>query len=99
MSESAATPGIGARVFHMLVFAVAFWILCWVLAATAIVQLLLRLTTGAPAADLQRFGAALGRYAAQVVAFLTFASEQLPFPFGSWPERDAAAVRDDPSTP
>ncbi len=75
------------RVLCMALFGVVFWLVCWVLAATAVVQLALRLVMRAPNADLQRFGAALGRYASEVIAFLTFASETLPFPFTAWPER------------
>lgn len=74
------------RVIYMVLFGVAFWVVCWVLAVTAVVQLVLRLVGGAPNADLQRFGRALGSYAGQVIAFLTFASDVLPFPFTAWPE-------------
>lgn len=74
-----------ARTLSMLLFAVVFWILGWTLAVTAVVQLLLRLLNGRPQAELARFGASLGAYAQQVIAYLTFASEAAPWPFAAWP--------------
>lgn len=84
-TQPSALSGVGERVLFTVVFAVAFWILCWALAVTAVVQLLLRLLSGKPHADLARFGAALGRYARQVIEYLTFASDEAPFPFRDWP--------------
>lgn len=87
--ESDAARELALRILYMLLFAVVFWVVCWALAITAIGQLALRVLTGKPSADLARFGTGLARFAGQIVEFLTFASERVPFPFGSWP--DAAA--------
>ena len=35
--------------------------------------------------DLTRFGASLGRYARQIIEFLTFVTELAPYPFAAWP--------------
>ena len=80
-----ATPDLGIRVIYMLLFAVVFWALCWILAATTIVQLIVRLLNGRPNPDLTRFGASLARYARQVIEFLTFVTELAPYPFTAWP--------------
>jgi len=45
----------------------------------------LRLLSGRPNAELSRFGAALGAYARQVIEFLTFVTETVPYPFAPWP--------------
>ena len=34
-----STPDLGIRVIYMLVFGVVFWLICWILAATTLVQL------------------------------------------------------------
>lgn len=83
----ARPPGgdIGARILYMLLFAVAFWIVCWVLAATAIGQLLIRLLSGHVNAELAAFGARLARYTQHLVEYLTFASERVPYPVGEFP--------------
>jgi hypothetical protein len=40
---------------------------------------------GEPSISLRRFGEWLSGFMYQVVAFLTFATEELPFPFGGKP--------------
>ena len=80
-----AVPDVGIRILYMILFAVVFWILCWTLAVTAIAQLFLRLLNGRPGAEITRFGAALAQYARQVIEFLTFVTETLPYPFTAWP--------------
>jgi hypothetical protein len=72
------------RVLYMIVFAVVFWILCWVIGLTAIAQLALRLINGTPHQDLVRFGGSVARYTRQVVEYLTFATDEAPFPFTDW---------------
>ena len=79
-------PDLGLRVLYMVLFAVIFWILMWVLALTAVAQLVLRVVNGRPLPELTRFGAGLGRYAREVIEFLTFATEYVPYPFSPWPE-------------
>ena len=80
-----ALPDLGLRVIYMLLFAIVFWALCWILLATTVVQLIVRLLNGRANPDLTRFGASLARYARQVIEFLTFVTELAPFPFAAWP--------------
>lgn len=80
-----ATRDVAIRVLYMILFAIVFWILCWTLAVTAIVQVFMRLLNGRPGPEVTRFGAALARYARQIIEFLTFVSEVLPYPFTAWP--------------
>jgi hypothetical protein len=82
---SSADGNLGQRIVYMLVLAIAFWILMWLVALATGAQLLLRLIGGKPHADLTRFGASLGAYTRQVIEYLTFATETTPFPFGEWP--------------
>ena len=86
---------LGSRLLHMLLFAVVFWIACWAVAITTIVQLAFRVFAGAPSPELRRFGAGLARYAGQLIAYLSFSSDRLPFPFGHWPEVGTGVSPDD----
>jgi uncharacterized protein DUF4389 len=83
----ATPPGgdIGARILYMLLFAVVFWIVTWVLAVTAIAQLLVRLLSGKASAELTRFGGGLARYTMQIVEYLTFVTDRVPYPVGEFP--------------
>lgn len=85
--QSAETPpgDLGARILYMLLFAVVFWIVSWVLAVAAITQLLLRLLSGRVSPELARFGGALARYTRQIVEYLTFSSDRVPYPVGEFP--------------
>jgi hypothetical protein len=73
------------RVLMMLLMAIAFQLAAWVLGAVAIVQLVLAAVAGGSNERLRSFGRSLGRYLAQVAGFLTFATEEVPFPFVDWP--------------
>jgi hypothetical protein len=79
------SPDLGIRIVYMLLFAVVFWLLCWILAAATLVQLIVRILNARPNPELVRFGGALGRYARQVIEFLTFVTELTPYPFAAWP--------------
>ena len=81
---------IAIRLLYMLVFALTFWILTWILAVTAIAQLILTLLAGTPNPELLQFSQGLSRYVSQVIEFLTFLTEKPPFPFAPWPDRTLA---------
>ena len=81
---------IAIRLLYMVVFALTFWILTWILAVTVIAQLLLTLWGGAPNPELLKFSQGLSRYVSQVCEFLTFLTEKPPFPFAPWPDRTVA---------
>jgi hypothetical protein len=69
----------------MILFALLFWIVCWTLAITVVVQLVLTLAAGRPNGELVRFGAGLAEYSRQIIEFLMFVSDRIPFPFNEWP--------------
>jgi len=78
-------PSLGARALYMLLFALVFWLLCWTLAITAIAQLGLTVLAARPNSDVARFGAGLAAYSRQIIEFLTFATDHVPYPFSEWP--------------
>ena len=69
----------------MLLLAAAFQLAASVLLFIAVLQLVLAAATGAPNIRLQHLGRSLGRYLAQIADFESFGSEELPFPFSTWP--------------
>jgi Domain of unknown function (DUF4389) len=81
-----AKSGTWVRLAHMLVLALAAWLAIGLLWATAIVQFLSQLLTGAPIERLSRFGTALAAYLSDAVLFLTFGSDHKPFPYAPLPE-------------
>jgi hypothetical protein len=88
MTDTATTPGkhsIWVRGLLMILMAAAFQISGTLLAVGAIVQLVLALFSETPNAQVIAFGKSLGLYLTQIAAFVSFATEEAPFPFGAWP--------------
>ena len=88
MTEAPAAPdkrAIWVRGLLMILMAIAFQISGTLLALGAVVQFVLALMSETPNARLTTFGQGLGLYLSQIAAFVTFASEEAPFPFSAWP--------------
>jgi hypothetical protein len=64
---------------------VIYLLLGYLLFGIGVAQLLVKLLSGEPQGDLQRFGAALSRYMAQIVDYIAMRSPVRPFPFSDWP--------------
>lgn len=77
--------GTWRRLVVMLLFAVIFNIAELVLWAVVVIQFLFKLLTGAPNEKLREFGRKLAVYAQQIIGFLTYHTEEKPYPFGDWP--------------
>jgi hypothetical protein len=73
------------RALLMFLMAIVFHIAASVLALVALVQLVLAIASDGPHERLRALGRGLGRYLAQIAEFVTFGSEDLPFPFADWP--------------
>ena len=67
--------------FSLLVYWVVF-LLIWVIAAF---QFIYSLFAGTPNQVLLPFSASLSEYVKQIVMYLTYNSEEKPFPFVPWP--------------
>ncbi len=73
------------RFVYLVVFGVAFYLSILLTFATSIFQFLTKLFSGSSFAGLSEFGDNLASYQAQVTRFLTFASDDKPFPFAPFP--------------
>jgi len=73
------------RLGHMLVLALCLWLALGILWGTAIVQFLSMLLSGKPFASLAELGDVLGEYTRDVVRFLTYRSDEKPFPYTPLP--------------
>ncbi len=80
------------RGLFMLLFVVIFNIAEIMLGAIVVFQFLNVLVTAKPMPRLVGFGESLGRYIYQIVRYLTFDTEDRPFPFADWPGAAPAAA-------
>ena len=97
MTDNADAPAskrkILVRGINMLLMAIAFHVSWTVMIVMAIIQFVLALATDRPNDRLTAFGRNLGSYVGQLASFLTFASEEVPFPFSDWPSGEGAQSR------
>jgi hypothetical protein len=93
MPDTTAVPpaprSLPLRVLFMLLMCIAFQITAWVLVVVALVQLISQLTAGEPMPRLKTFGRSAGRYLGQIADFVSFNTEEAPFPFSDWPAASA----------
>lgn len=89
MTENSDTTtskrNLWARGFLMLLMAFAFQVSGTVMFVVTVIQFVLMLLNDTPNARLVSLGSSLGRYMQQIINFLTFATEEIPFPFSDWP--------------
>lgn len=78
------------RFVFMLLFAGILQIATVLMWALVILQFIFSLLTGKDNEQLRDFGASLSRYIFDSLRFLTYNSEEKPFPFADWPENEAS---------
>lgn len=82
------TRSIWMRGLIMLLMALAYQLVSTLLFVVAVIQFILALINNTANPRLRAFGQSLGRYQGQVANFVSFASEDPPFPFSDWPAVD-----------
>jgi len=75
------------RFVYLVVFGVAFYLSILLTFAVSVFQFLAKLFSGSSFDGLAEFGDNLATYQAQVTRFLTFASDEKPFPFAPFPSQ------------
>lgn len=88
MTENADTTSkhkLWVRGFIMLLMILIFQVTGTVILAVMIFQFVMTLLTGAPIPRLVEFARSLANYMQQIINFLTFVTEEIPFPFSDWP--------------
>ena len=83
--ETAARRNLWVRGLLMILMAVAYHVSGMLLFVVAVVQFAFALIGESPNPYLLSFGRSLGSYFQQNVNFLTFVTEEMPFPFKEWP--------------
>lgn len=73
------------RAMYMVMFAIIFGLLEVVIATVVVFQFFLSLFTGNTNERMVQLGQSLSTYLYQITLFLTFNSDEHPYPFGIWP--------------
>ena len=85
MKSHLTSSAVWVRGLYMIFFAIAWGLSEVLLVFSALFQLLAVLFTGSANLNLLRFGQNLSRYHYQIARFVTFNTEERPFPFSDWP--------------
>ncbi|MBT4711166.1 MAG: DUF4389 domain-containing protein [Alphaproteobacteria bacterium] len=93
--ENVKDENTWVRLAFIILFALALQVTGVILTLTVIVQFLTQLLTGRPNEQVSAFGHNLASFYAQTIRFLTFASDDMPWPFSPWPDNK---VDDDDTT-
>jgi Domain of unknown function (DUF4389) len=80
------TENVWLRLVFMVLFAMAFNITEFVMFVVACLQFLSKAITGRILRNGAAFGQSLATYAYDIVRFLTFRTEDMPWPFAPWPD-------------
>jgi hypothetical protein len=74
------------RLVTMVLFAIIFIVATWLAAAIVVLQFLVVLVTGDTNSNLQSLGSSMGIYLHNIVDYLSYNNDDLPFPFADWPD-------------
>ena len=78
-------PPIWRRALWMLIMALAWHVASTVMFFMVVLQWLLILLNRVPNPRLQSWGRSLGLYQSSISRYLSFNTEEIPFPFSDWP--------------
>ncbi len=104
MIDSVKETSTWYRGLYMLLFAIIYSIAELMVILVAVFQFVATLFTGRPMERVLDFGDDLSIYVYEILQYVTFNSDEKPFPFGPWPtegnrpvlDYDATDVTDEP---
>ena len=86
IQEAPDRNAIWKRGLFMVLFSLLYGVAELVLSMLVFVQFVVVLVTGSANQQLLRLGGSLAIYSREIFAFLTFNTEQQPFPMNDWPD-------------
>ncbi len=95
MNDNLRDSGTWTRILHMLILGFAYSIAEVVLIGIIVAQVVLSLFTGQSNEPMRQLGKQLSRYVYAIFLFLTFNTEEKPFPFTGWDEQGHRREKDD----
>ena len=90
LKENATNATVWMRGLYIIVFGVILYFVFALVWLLVIFQFLTKLLTGELNQQLRRFAAPLSRYVSQILDYITFQSDERPFPFSPWPADEPA---------
>ena len=89
IKENAKNVDVWTRGLFIVIFAVIFYFLYALIWLLVIFQFIMKLVTNELNQQLFNFSDSLIKYVSQILLYITFKSEERPFPFSPWPASDS----------
>jgi hypothetical protein len=86
VQENVKNPDTWLRGLFIVVFGIIFYALYLIIWLLVVFQFVVKVVTGNINTNLLGFSDSLTQYAYQVLRYMTFQSEERPWPFAPWPE-------------
>ncbi len=84
--DSLLTPSTWIRLFFMVLYGIICYVAIFVIGIVILFQFGVVLLTGKLNQQLLPVGQSISIYIYQILVYLTYNSEEKPFPFDNWPE-------------
>ncbi len=100
IKENAAKTDTWIHGLFIIVYGVIFYVLYGVIWLLVIIQFITKVVTGNLNDNLSEFSIKLTDYAVQILNYITFQSEEKPWPFGASPQsgkQDSTTVNEAPT--
>lgn len=88
IKENAKNVDVWTRGLFIVIFAVIFYFLFALIWLVVIFQFIMKLITNELNEQLLSFSDSLIKYVSQILFYITFKSEERPFPFSPWPQTE-----------
>ena len=98
VKKNILSPSQWVRILYMVFYAVACWVLLFVVPIIIVCQVLIALITGVDNRDLRDFGASLSAYLHSALDYLLYVNDEKPWPFVSDDDDDLDDEFDDISS-
>lgn len=98
VKENASNVDTWIRGLFIIVFGVIFYVLYIVIWLLVILQFLTKVVSGGLNKNLSEVSCDLTNFASQILLYITFQSEERPFPFSPWPaskDQESPTAEDD----
>ena len=89
---AARLPFPAVRLLYALGFAVVAWFVFWIVLLLTVLQFVVVAVQGKQNAEITSLSSNLVQYLWELLAFIAFARDEQPFPFGPFPHASATPI-------
>jgi len=98
VKENVKNVDVWLRGLFILVFGIIFYFLCILISLVVVFQFVMRVITGSLNQNIYTLSEGLCLYAFQILNYVTFRSEERPYPFSEWPKGVQKLIIDNSET-